>query len=351
MKYAFRFPFILMGLLCPLTATAITIVTEPVGNPGNASDPTTGYGAVDHYYDIGKYKVTVGQYTEFLNAVARYYDPHQLYSSWIADDFKVARIVRSGGQFSVIGSPNSPMTYVSWLDTVRFANWLHNGQPGLNGPPVPQDSASTEDGSYDLTGSDNPNFIVRKPGATWVIPTENEWYKAAYYQPSDRGGDSDNYWAYPTRSNDQPNSDQPPGDATINTNVGNFVFDDGLTNGYNDGYAVTGSADFDNNQNYMTDVGAYSSSHSFYNTFDQGGGTWEWNETPNLVFPGEKGMRGGAYNNDPYNSNALARNSTDPFARGAIIGFRVALIPEPTTLTLAALGIVAGLMTRRRKNA
>ena len=50
----------------------ITIDTVPIGNPGNANDPTTGnlYGGVAYNYSIGKYDVTVGQYTAFLNAVA-----------------------------------------------------------------------------------------------------------------------------------------------------------------------------------------------------------------------------------------------------------------------------------------
>ena len=39
------------------------------------------------------------------------------------------------------------------------------------------------------------------PGARWFIPSENEWYKAAYHQPAAQGGDGDNYWAYPTGTN------------------------------------------------------------------------------------------------------------------------------------------------------
>ncbi len=85
------------------------------------------------------------------------------------------------------------------------------------------------------------NAISRNPGATWVIPTENEWYKAAYYQPAAQGGDSDSYWAYPMRTNSVPYSDQPPGATPDNSRVGNFFSNDGTANGYNDGYAVSGS--------------------------------------------------------------------------------------------------------------
>ena len=53
---------------------AVTIDMVTVGNPGNAADTRydlTGFGSVGYNYQIGKYEVTAGQYTEFLNAVAK----------------------------------------------------------------------------------------------------------------------------------------------------------------------------------------------------------------------------------------------------------------------------------------
>jgi hypothetical protein len=70
--------------------------------------------------------------------------------------------------------------FVSFWNALRFANWLHNGQPrGL------QDETTTEDGAYTLTptGIVN-NTITRNPGAVVFLPSENEWYKAAYYDPA-----------------------------------------------------------------------------------------------------------------------------------------------------------------------
>ena len=61
-----------LSLLCALvllhlqTASAITIATVPVGNPGNANDLPTGVGEVDYNYAIAEYDVTVGQYTAFF---------------------------------------------------------------------------------------------------------------------------------------------------------------------------------------------------------------------------------------------------------------------------------------------
>src|SRR5262249_31863530 len=148
-------------------------------------------------------------------------------------------------------------------------NWLQNGQP--TGPEGP---GTTETGAYSLNGalsSGSLMAVTRNAGATWFIPTENEWYKAAYYQPAAKGGDSDGYSASPMKPNSRPYSDQPPGATPDNTHVGNFINDDGVANGYDDGYAVIGSTYNDGYQNLLTDVGAYNSSPSFYGTFDQGG--------------------------------------------------------------------------------
>ena len=99
-------------------ALAVTIDWAPVGNAGNAADPLTGVGAVAYNYNIDKYDVTVGQYTEFLNAVAKA-DPYGLYDANMATDLNIAGISRSGASgsysYSVIGnSANLPITYVSW---------------------------------------------------------------------------------------------------------------------------------------------------------------------------------------------------------------------------------------------
>jgi len=102
------------------------------------------------------------------------------------------------------GYENRPVVFVSFLDAMRFANWLGNGQGRGN----------TETGAYTLTLG---GLAPRNAGATVWIPSENEWYKAAYHQPAAQGGDADNYWLYPTGSNATPNSRPPNGLRRLDT--------------------------------------------------------------------------------------------------------------------------------------
>ncbi len=250
----------------PVVVAAIAIDTVPVRNMGNGNDPiwlqiglSPRWGSVAYPYRIGTYEVTVGQYTAFLNAVAAT-DTYGLYDTRMATDLNIAGIAQSGSSgsyiYSVIGSPNHPVTYVSWGDAARFVNWLHNGQP-----TGAQSYSTTEVGSYELRGattSSGYSLANRNSRATWWIPTEDEWYKAAYHQPADQGGDSDNYWFYATRTNSIPYAVLPPGSAApVPSNTGNFG-------------SVAGPSPYSTTDNYLTDVGAYTQSSSFYGTFDQG---------------------------------------------------------------------------------
>lgn len=294
-----------------------------VGNAGNAAD-TAGYGAVVYEYRIARNETIIGQYCEFLNAVATS-DPYGLYSTNMASQTSIAGISRSGTAgsytYSVIGnSANKPITYVSWFDAARFCNWLHNGQG----------SGSTETGAYTLNGAMSGIYTVNPGAQTW-IPTENEWYKAAYYDAS-KGG-TGGYWLYPTQSN------------TMTTNDIGVA---GAANYYaTKGYAVyTGSGA---GTWGITDVGAYgANSDSFYETNDQGGNVWEWNDA--VVSGSSRGLRGGSwfYVFGELALESSSSSSNTPVFENSGVGFRVASVPEPSAMVLTLM-FSAVLCTRRKR--
>lgn len=297
-KLAIVAAFAVVVLTCISYARAeVVIDTVTVGDPGNtpddeimSQDGTTGYGSVDYEYRIGKSEVTNDQYAEFLNAVAAS-DPHSLYDTDMS--FGYGGIARSGsdGSFTytaIAEKGDFPVVFVSRDDALRFANWMHNGQG----------SGDTEDGAYDMSlGAD----IVRKPGAQVFLPSEDEWYKAAYYKS---GGIDAGYWDYPTQADDPPTSETPPGTDMVN-----------------------GSANYDMVVGTMIDVAAYVGGHSgsAYDTFDQGGNVWEWNEAVLGEFRVYRGVRGGSFGSDSRTLNADYRFVFGSGLNGADgIGFRVA---------------------------
>ncbi|NOS70091.1 MAG: SUMF1/EgtB/PvdO family nonheme iron enzyme [Verrucomicrobia bacterium] len=328
------------GLLAQTASALITIDTVPVGNAGNAADPATGLGSVSYDYGIGKYEVTLNQYTAFLNAVGAT-DTYGLWNSQMGSNPNIMGISRSGASgsyaYSVIGSGNRPVTFVSWFDSARFVNWLHNGQP-----TGAQNAATTEQGAYTLNGALS-GIITRNTGWTYGLPSQNEWYKAAFHQPVAQGGDVDNYWLYPTASNAMPNSRNGSGS---DANSANYFRDDGIANGFNGGYAVNNSITPPSG-NALTDVGSFSLADSFYGTFDQGGSVWEWNDAIDVGF---RGMRGGAWNAiEPTLRAVSGGNVFDPAGEDVKAGFRIAIVPEPGVIGLMALG--TALLAWQRKRA
>ena len=323
-------------------ASAIDIDFVPVGDPGNPNGPQ-GYGGVAYTYAIGKYEVTLDQYAAFLNAVATT-DTNALWYSIMGTDLNVGTITRNGTSgsytYTVNGDGSRPVSRVSWFDAARFVNWVQNGQPvGL------QDASTTEDGAYTLTGS--PTEIISKnASASYWIPSRSEGDKAAYYQPAAAGGDTDGYWAYATGSNTQPNSRNG---STTDENSANYNYNDGIANGYNGGYAVTNSPTYDSSQNYLTPVGAFTQSGSYYGTFGQNGNVAEWVDYPSAThrqYRGGHWMDYDANELQPTGGHLLSISSDTPQ-----IGFRIATVPEPSAAAALVLGagMLAGRRMRRRQ--
>jgi formylglycine-generating enzyme required for sulfatase activity len=299
---------VLGALLVALPAGAVTIDLVTVGNPGNAADTpapncfAANCGSVPDAYDIGKYEVTNAQYAEFLNAKAAS-DPLALYNVSMGSDATFGGITRSGSDGSYtyaakVGFEARPVVYVSYYDALRFANWLHNGQG----------NGDTETGAYTITADGIANNTITRNGeATVFLPSENEWYKGAYYDPALPG-----YYDYPASTDDAIDCVVPASDTGNSANCGSAV-------------------------GALTDVGAYALSVSPYGTFDQGGNVWEWNEQ---TAGSGRGLRGGSWN---FPANFLTASSPDqigPTLGYSHVGFRVASIPvpEPAQVLLVLTG-------------
>ena len=311
-----------VAALMPAALNAEVIIDwVTVGDPGNVADTevmtdgTTGYGSVDHVYLIGKYEVTNSQYSEFLNTVdPAGVNPYELYNEHMAAPgyggiiFDAAAV--DGSKYTLrAGREHRPIYLVSFWDACRFANWLHNGQG----------DGDTETGAYALDGITNPpsESVTRNPAALVFIPTEDEWYKAAYYKG---GGTDAGYWDYATQNDVAPVVEHPPGGAN--------------------------SANYEFVVQQLTDVGAYLDSPSAYGTFDQNGNVWEMNET--IVRETRRGFRGGTCMGSswPFLHASYRDRAPGSASENVGFGFRVASIPEPSVCAFLVVCIALVLLWR-----
>jgi len=298
----------------------------PVGNAGNAPDtPSTNCfaadcGSVAYDYWMSKYETTNAAYVEFLNAKAAS-DPLGLYNTSMGSDATFGGITRSGvsGGYTYtakLGFESKPVVYVSFYDALRFANWLNNGEG----------NGDTETGAYTLLGGtatpSNGLTVTRNGGANIFLPSENEWYKAAYYSP---GGV---YFDYPTGT-------------------------DAVTDCVASGSDTGNSANCSGAGSVLTNAGAYGLSDSPYGTYDQGGNVFEWNEQ--IVSGSFRGWRGGSWFSAASSLAASTQgNYYAPTNEYIFTGFRVAsLVPEPGPGLLGTMGVlsVLGLAASRRRRA
>ena len=319
------------GLILVLTlflssqAFGLTMDMVSIGNAGNSADDT-GYGTVNYDYSIGKYEVTYGQYIEFLNAIAKT-DTYGVYKSKMNTNGGIKQSGTSGNYTYTwkSGWQYKPINFNSWFDALRFANWMHNGQPtGL------QDQYSTEDGAYDMALGIN---VVRKEDALYALPTKNEFYKAAYFDPLNNV-----YYDYAMGSDATPTEPNPPGSSS-SSNYANFW-------------------EPNSPSNFSTyNVGSFSHSPSPYGTFDQNGNVWEWSDQLN---GSQVYLWGGAASSSvTLLSSATYGDSLDPNTLWSSNGFRLVTdfslpltadqIPEPATLILFGSTMVSIVLRRKTK--
>ncbi|MEZ0095301.1 formylglycine-generating enzyme required for sulfatase activity [Streptacidiphilus sp. EB129] len=247
------------NVAAPSRGAVITVTTAKIGAPGNPSVGITPFkdaiyqscadapkpsrgclmvGGVNYRYEIGQLEVTVGQWVAFLNtADPRGVDHHHLYdatessSMWPKyGQINFSATARSGSHYSVAYPEwaDKPYAAANFLRAARFVNSLYNGR--LISKRDSNDgrfhyvtytielSRQTERGMYDLTRPD----ATRAHNSGFVVPSQDEWIKAAYYDPS--GGGTYSYWKYPTNPGVFGDGEQTaPNPTTLNPTTGDVT--------------------------------------------------------------------------------------------------------------------------------
>ena len=268
-----------------------------IGNTGNAADTTT-YGAVPYQYRAGKYEITQDAITKAT-------------ASGMAN---VTAGAWTGSQ---------PAANINWYEAAAFVNFLNTN----SGKTAAYNLTFTTNWSMALWSSEQAwtaggTNLYRNKDAFYFLPSENEWYKAAYYNAA-----GTNYFLYPT------GSDTAPTAVASGTNAGSAVYD-----GVASVPAISGSA----------------GGLSPYATMGQGGNVWEWNESAfdgsNSSSSENRAIRGGSWGSSENNLRSSGRVNDDPAFEFFFIGFRVASVPEPSTYALLLLGAGAVYIWKRRKS-
>ncbi len=318
------FPAALLAILLLLAAgpihAKITFDWVRIGDPGNpAQSPANrdhndsagdGRGSVSYEYRIARDEVTIGQYVEFLNAVASSADPYNLYKDAMGSYEQTAGVARSekqggGWVYAAIGSVDRPIAWVSWFDAARFVNWIHNGQK-----TGAEAALSAESGVYPLHGATSGYFAAPRD-APVRLPTLDEWYKAAYYDPA-KNDATGGYWLYPMRC------DEAGGNLIGAAHAANCVV---VTE-----HGYVWAKDSNGLPSYLTPVGAYGgASQSHYGTNDQGGNLGEWNDQAVHAVGGwMRGFAGGYWCDTELYMRSSSCNTVYGHMYGDMTGFRVA---------------------------
>jgi formylglycine-generating enzyme required for sulfatase activity len=304
-----------------------------IGNPGNAAD-TTGkpnpVGSVGYEYGIGKFEVSRGMITKYNSA----------FGTANSLDISLADMTRFVGG----NGANKPATGVSWNEAARFVNWLNTSTGNMaaykfttNGVNDNIALWSPGDAGYDSSNR------YRNSLAKYVLPSYNELYKAAYYDPNKNGG-AGGYWDF------QIGSDIAPVAVASGTSAGTAV--------YQSQNFWLGPADVDQ-------AGGLSP----YGVMGLGGNVVELEESSHDVSSGNynssssswRGLRGGYWAVPPIDLSSLIRSPVQPEMEYFGIGFRVvsldpssgppgppSVVPEPSMIVIGTLFGLGGLIARRR---
>jgi sulfatase modifying factor 1 len=336
----------LMSWLSMTSAGAVTIDWVTVGDSGNVNDPRTytNAGAVAYDYRIMKFEFTNSQYTAFLNAIdPSGTNPNGVYTSSMGSDARGGISFTSGNaagrKYAVRSNMgDKPVNFVSWWDAARVSNWLHNGARTY----ASTDSSATapqNTGAYTVGTTTLGPAVTVNPGAQVYVPTDSEWYKAAFYDPTLNGG-AGGYRVYGN------GFDTTPGIVSADAygvgsagGTGNFA-------NYNWG------ADWNGQDGNVTTVGTNGGA-SYYGAFDMSGNILEWTDSDDVNGALTRRQRGGYWYFGDENLQSGYAAQSSPSAEADIFGFRLAspvAVPEPSTWVMAGAGLAwAGWGAWRRR--
>jgi len=279
---------------------AFTMEFVTIGNPNNAAD-TTGSpnpaGSVPYIYNLGKYEVSRDMITK-ANAAGSL-------------GITLADMTSYGGN-----GVNRPATGISWYEAARYVNWLNTS---TGGTAAYKFSGSTFQLWSSTDAGYNASNKFRNSNAKFWLPSTDEWYKGAYGSPNGT------WYNYPTGTDSAPTAV-----------ASGILFNTAVYGGQ------AGPAD-------ITNAGGLNA----YGTTGQGGNVWEWNETAfdgtNDTAGENRQLRGGSWLNLSFDLDASYRFDANPADGFVNEGFRVASVPEPSALSLLAIGLGGLAVLRRRK--
>jgi len=300
-----------------------------------------------------KYEFTNQQYVAFLNAVdPNGTNPNEIYNTNMGSDAHggISNTGTTAGSkyASKTNMADKPVNYVSWFDAARVSNWLQAG--GTTYGTSLSGSTAINSGAYTLNGATSGTAPAASPGATFYVPTEDQWYKAAYYKGS---GTNAGYWQYAT----QVTGTAPTPVSATTVGTGTSGAGSPVTSGNFANYSS--GADWNSQDGNVTTVGT-NGGPSAYGAFDMSGNVWEWNDLTGAA-GSSRGLRGGDWGDNAFYLSSSGRLERDPADEGARLvgGFRLASplsgpsgVPEidPAGVRLAAalLAGVLALLERRR---
>jgi len=222
-----------------------------------------------------------------------------------------------------------PATSVSWNEAARFVNWL-NTSTGHQAAYKFADRSAVNDNIQLWTSGEagyDVNNKYRNSLAKYVLPSYNEWYKAAYYNPT-----NSTYYDFPNGSDTRPTA------VTGGTGPNTAVYTQSGE------ASPTGPADVDQ-------AGGLSP----YGVMGLGGNAREWQESSfdlaNSSVSSSRGSRGGSWLFAPGNLSSRNLPNNDPSFEFYLIGFRVAMVqpvPEPSMMVIGMVFGLGGLAAKRR---